>query len=244
MYATVTHVAGHPPLGNLGLVVDASANMPHGTILHAQDPWWGAGEFMYARANGSIRQFGLCVLTPVFDSTTSKWFYNMTEVPNTANLGRPLAVAIKALSSGQFGFFCISGVTPVNCSVSVAADTAFGITAAGQAGAVAAGKQILNGRVVAPGSTTVAKANCTNAAGSTILNVPNTDGWFPGVYLSGTGVASGATVSSVEPGGRKVTMSAVSTAAIAGTVTATYNNATIYYNVAHISRPHAQGAIT
>ena len=57
-------------------------------------------------------------------------------------------------------------------------------------------------------------------------------------------IAAGTTVSSIDPSGRFVTLSAVTTAAVAGTVTATYNNATVFYNVAHINRPFAQGAIT
>ena len=76
------------------------------------------------------------------------------------------------------------------------------------------------------------------------LQVPNSDGWFVGAYLSGTGIAAATTVSSIDPSGRFVTLSVVTTAAVSGSVTATYNNATIFYNVAHLNRPFAQGAIT
>jgi hypothetical protein len=244
MYASLNPLAGAPALSNLGLVLDATPRLSPGEFITAMDPWWGCGEFIYARAAGSIRQFGVCVLTPVFDSTLNSWRYDATEVPNTANLGRPLAVSMMVITSGVYGWFCISGLVPVNCSASVAADTSFGIAAAGQGGAVAAGKQILNARVMAAGATTVAKANCTTNGLSVLLQVPNSDGWFPGAYLSGTGIAATATVASVDPSGRFVTMSLASTATVAGTVTATYNNATVFYNVAHLNRPFAQGAIT
>jgi glycerol uptake facilitator-like aquaporin len=64
------------------------------------------------------------------------------------------------------------------------------------------------------------------------------------LILSGTGIAAGTTITDIDPSGTQVTLSAVTTAAVNGTVTATYNNGTIFYNVAHINNPIAQGAIT
>lgn len=243
-FAPVDAVVGVPQIQFQGLVADTTPRIQPGNIITAVDNYWGAGEFIYARAAGSIRAFGLCVLTPVFDSALGSYRFDVTEVPNTANLGRMLAVSPMALSSGQYTWFQISGLCPVNCNASVAADTTFGIAAAGQGGANGAGKQVLNARVIAAATTTVAKANATADNGSTRLNVPNSDGWFVGAYLSGTGIAAGATVSAIDSGGRFVTLSAATTAAVAGTVTATYNNATVFYNVAHLNRPFAQGAIT
>jgi len=244
MYSAVNPQVGYPIPQLGGNIVDSTPRFQPGFKQAFIDPWWGYGEFVYGRAAGSIRAFGLVVATPVFDSTLNSYRYDMTEVPNTANLARSIYVAPKAMSSGDYGWFQVSGLTPINCSASVAADTSFGIAAAGQGGAVAAGKQLLNARVMVAAAATVAKANCQNTNGSAALHVPNSDGWFVGAYLSGTGVAAGATVSAISPDGRTVTMSAASTASIAGTVTATYNNATIFYNVAHINNPFAQGAIT
>lgn len=243
-FQAVNPQIGYPIPQFSGLVVDTTPRLPPGTIQAFTDNWWGFGEFMYARAAGTIRAFGLCVTTPVFDSTLNSYRYDVTEAPNTANLARSVMVAVKAMASGDYGWFQISGLTPINGSASIAADTSFGITAAGQVGAVAAGKQILNARNMIAGAATVAKTNCITQGISTVLQVPNSDGWFVGAFLSGTGVGAAAVVSSISPDGRTVTMSVASTAAISGTVTATYNNATIFYNVAHINRPFAQGAIT
>lgn len=244
MFAPVDSLVGIPQIQFAGLVADTPPRVQPGIFLTAVDNWWGTGEFIYARANGTIRAFGLCVLTPVFDSTLNSWRYDATEVPNTANLGRMLAVATLAMTAGQYAWFQISGITPVNCQASVAADTTFGIAAAGQGGANTAGKQVLNARILAAGATTVVKANCTAQKGLTVLQVSDSDGWFVGAYLSGTGIAAGTTVSSIDPSGRFVTLSAATTAAVAGSVTATYNNGTVFYNVAHLNRPFAQGAIT
>lgn len=244
MFASVDALVGSPQVQFQGITVDTTPRVQPGQIITAVDNWWGAGEFIYARAAGTIRAFGLCVITPVFDSTLGSWRFDVTEVPNTANLGRMLAVAPCALSSGQYTWFQISGLTPVNCSASVAADTTFGIAAAGQGGANGAGKQVLNARIAAAATTTVIKAGCTAPLGSNTLQVLNSDGWFVGAYLSGTGIAAGTTVSSIDPSGRFVTLSAVTTGAVAGAITATYNNATVFFNVAHLNRPFAQGAIT
>lgn len=221
---------------------DTTARVQPGVIMGAVDPYWGGGEFMYVKANGSIRQFGLVVITPAVASGAV--VYNATEVPNTANLGRSVGVAMVSASSGQFFWACVGGTVPVNCNASVAADTTFGIAAAGQGGANTAGKQLLNARVVIAASATVAIAGAVANSGSNQLRVPHSAGWFAGAYLSGTGIAAGTTVTDIDPSGTLVTLSANTTAAVNGTVTATYNNATIFYNVAHINRPFAQGAIT
>lgn len=243
-FAIVEGTVGAPQIQFAGQTVDSTPRVAPGFTIDAVDTWWGAGQFIYARAAGAIRAFGLCVITPVFDSTLSSWRYDVTEVPNTANLGRELCVAQNAMTSGQYGWFMLSGITPIDCNASVAADTTFGIAAAGQGGANSAGKQVLGGRVIAAGATTVVKANCTAPIASTVLQVPNSDGWFVGAFLSGTGIAALTRVTSIDPSGRWVTLSVATSAAVAGSVTATYNNATIFYNVARLNRPIAQGAIT
>ena len=244
MYAVQTPVIGQPLINVIGLSSSTTRQLPHGTIQTASDPWWGAGEFIYGRANGTIRTFGLCKINPTFDSTDLCWRFEVTEAASTAILGRPICVAQTGMASGDYGWFCIGGVTPVNSNAAVAANATFSIAATGQGGAAATGKQIVNARIVGASTITVAKTNCITQGISTILTVPNSDGWFEGCYLSGTGVGSAAIVSSISPDGKTVVMSVASTAAITGTVTATYNNATIYYNIAHINRPFQQGAIT
>lgn len=242
-FATLDGYAGHSGI-NLAVLPDTVEKQPTGTILLAQDAYWGTGEFIYARATASIRMGGVCTIAPVWDSSAGKFRTDATEIANTANLGTNVAVAMAPMTVGQFGWFCLSGIVPVNCTASVAVGAVPGIVAAGQAGANSAGKQLLNMKGVATAATTVAKASCIAASGSTRLQVPNAEGWFIGAYLSGTGIAAGTTVSSIDPDNRTVTLSAATTALVNGTVTATYNNATVYYNVMHLNRPFAQGAIT
>lgn len=217
---------------------------PSGETLFAADNYWGSGQFIYCQAGNTITQFGLVQILPTYDSTNKKWQYAATHVPNTANLGTSAGVALAAATTGQYIWVQVAGLVPVWCNASIAANTGFGIVAAGQGGAVAAGKSVLAARIVGPATTTVVKNNCQSASGSYQLLVPNSDGWFTGMALSGTGIGASALVSSISPDGRLVTMSVVTTAAVAGSVTGTYNDGTNYFNLAYLNDPMFQGPIT
>lgn len=235
----------------------ASANayppIPQGLIVQAEDPVWGAGEFIFAKANGTIVLRGLCSLIPLWNSTTRQYDWNATAVPNTTLLGKMVGVcmseqgsvgAVNALTAGQFGWFMITGISPINGTASVAADVAFGITAAGQVGTLATGKQIVNARVVTAATQTVVVASVAGVSGDKWIQLANVDGMFVGAYLSGTGVGSAAIVQVIDRIGNRVYASVANSAAVSGDVTATYNNSTIFYNVAQLNRSFAQGAIT
>jgi hypothetical protein len=239
-FANYVGAVGNQPINDFQLPDTTQLNQP-GMIVIGQSAYWGGGEFIYCRANGTIASQALVVITPSL--VNGQWRYDCTECPNTANLGRMVGSAMAPATAGQFIWVQISGVAIIRATASVAADTTFGITGAGQIGANSAGKQILNARVVAPATTTVVKNGVANA-GSNQLRVNGADGWFIGAYLSGTGIAAGATITEIDPSGTVVTMSAVSTALVNGSVTATYNNGAVFFNVAHLNRPFAQGAIT
>ena len=251
MYQLESRFIGYPPIQDIVLAASVTAAVASGTLPSYAVPYdcsdnvFGGGEIVFARAGGAIRQYGLCVLTPVWDSTNKVYTQNMTECPNTANLGRAVFVAqaTGALATGDYGWFLRSGLTPISGTATVAADTTFGITAAGQVGANAAGKQVLTARVATAATQTVAKSGI-GASGDNIIYVNDTDGWFVGGYLSGTGVGAATIITAIDPMGKWVRASVVNSAAIAGTVTQTNNNATIFYNIAHMDRPGAQGAIT
>lgn len=240
-YANISGTVGYQQVALSGLP-DTTERMAPGYSTYLVDNYWGTLEAVYVRANGTIRAGGLVILTPTLVS--GRWRWDATEAPATANTGRPVYVAMTPMTSGQFGWVANMGIVPVNSNASVAANTAIGIAATGQAGAQTAGLQLLNARCLAPSSTTVVKTGCTANSASNQLRVQNSDGWFIGAYLSGTGIAAGTTVTDISPDGNIVTLSANTTAIVAGTVTATYNNGTVHFNVVHLDRPLAQGAIT
>jgi hypothetical protein len=215
-----------------------------GFLLPAEDPVWGPGELIFARAGGTIKLCGGCVMTPVWDTTNKVYTYNMTEWPVTATLGRALYVYIgnTQITVGQYGWFMCTGRFPVSSTASIAADTAAGRAAAGQLTASGAGVQILNARVMTPATQTFTTAIVSGVPGSDIIYVASTAGIFPGVYVSGTGVGTAAIVKYVDPLGRYIQVTVVNTATpLAGNLTVLYNNATIFYNVLEMNRMCAQG---
>jgi len=213
-----------------------------GTIVAINHEYFGGIEVMYGKATETIRQFGLVrILGAAVGGVIETQF---SELPNTANQGCPFGVAMASMVSGQYGWVVIAGSIPVNSNASIAAGAVAGIAAAGQAGANTAGKQLLGAVGVLPSSHTVVKTGVQAPAGSLRLSVPDSTGWFPGVYLSGTGIAAGTTATALSPDGQEVTISAATTALVNGSVTATYNNATIHYPILKLNRPIVQGAIT
>lgn len=248
-YKLDTRYMGSAPDINTVIAAPASLRLlpvPPGLIVECEDPVWGPGQVMFARANGTIPAYQLCVLTPVWDATNKTFTQNMTAVPNTTLLGRALYVNQGgAMTAGQYGWFMLVGVTPVDCTASVAADTTFAIAAAGQGGALAAGKQVVNARVVQAATATVVTP-ASGISGDNVINVGGTQGLFIGAFLSGTGVGASARVQSLDPSGkgRYVISTVVNSATVTGNLTQTNNNATIFYNEAVLNCPFAQGAIT
>jgi hypothetical protein len=229
--------------------------VPGGLIVEAEDPVWGPGEFIFARANGTIRMYGLCILTEVWDATNKVYTYNMTEAPTTTLLARSLYVAIgtgagvasavNAFTVGQYGWFMTSGRTPANSNATVAAAVTIGHNATGQVTANAAGAQIVNATSVTPATQTVVSASTSyGASGDFRIGVLSTAGFFVGGYVSGTGVGASAIITAVDQVNSVLTVSVANSAQVTGNVTITYNNATIFYNVVSFNRAFAQGAIT
>lgn len=237
------NLIGYPQV-NRGRDAGSIQEFELGTILTGQDAFFGAGEFVYCKATTTIVSQALVIIVATYDSGTGKWIYEATPCPNTANLGQTCGVATTTAADNDYLWVQISGITPVNSNAAVAANDPFGVAAAGQAGAKAAGKQVLNARTCGASSTTVAKTQCTALKGSTALSVPNADGWFVGLYLSGTGITTGSTITDISPDGRTVVLSDATSAAVNGTVTGTYNNSTVYYNVVMLNRPFMQGQIS
>ena len=254
--SVITPYAGAQPVGNSnnttngGLAVEVATAtsgyvplVPVGTVVSVVDPYWGGLELIRLAIPTST--------TAIVVGTLASWDASFQYVitPNTAHLGQSVGVALSAVPLNatyvQYAWFVIGGKFPVLCGASVAADTAFGITAAGKGGAIANGKQILNARVRTAATATVAKANTITVSGSNVFKVSNTDGWFVGLPLSGTGVAASTVITGIDPDNRTVTVNNNATASGSVTVTGTYNDGSSnYWNTAIMNRPFAQGQVT
>lgn len=230
---------GTQPVGNF-FVPDSTQRHKLGATLSVVDPYYGGQELIYLAVPVSTA-------LKVGHAVTWDINNNIVALPNTAGQGVPVALALNAVASDasnvQYSWFVIEGQTLAWSNASVAAAALIGVVAAGQLGAVANGKEILNARVAAAATTTVAKANTSTQSGSTLLRVLNTDGWFVGIALSGTGIAASTTVTAIDPDNRTVTMNNAATATGSVTVTGTRNDATNFYNVVTIDRPFAQGQV-
>lgn len=228
--------------------------MPNGVIIPGFDNYWGGAEFQYCLFSTTVAAWAPVTIKPAL--ANGRFGFVAAAVANTANQARPLGVAIQQMAAGQYGWAVVSGLRPVLCGATVAADATLGITGAGQLGATSAGKEIENMVSVLPATTTVVKANATILSGSPVIQCTgnNTiDGWFVGVALSGTGIPANAVIQTLDPDGRRVTMSTgpgVAGAALNATasggvsITGTYNDGTNFYNVVQSNRPYCQGRIT
>lgn len=248
---------GYPPIESVLPIPSSTPPNPFwspGFIACAEDPIWGPGEFFFGRANGNIRPYGLCTMLEVWDATNKVYTYNFVECPATTLIGRSLFVfqgnvggvagSTVAIAAGQYGWFMSTGRTPVNSTVSIAADVTSG-HGAGQLIANTTGVQVVNARVITPGAqTVVALATGYGAVGDTTIGVSNTAGFFVGGYISGTGVGAAAICTGVDPISKTISVSVVNSAQVTGNVTITYNNGTIFYNVLSMNRAFGQGAIT
>ena len=245
--ASIIPVIGHQPIGNFW-TTDTVQKHPLGTKMTYADPYLGGGEAIYLQMPTSTAlQVGTLMS---WDTATS---FVAAATANTANLGKAVGFLMNYVpsnASAQYAWVVISGQFYAYATASVAANTAFGITAAGQIGAIANGKQILNARVTKP-ATTAPTFTVTTQSGSNVLRVSKTDGLFVGCPISGTGIPASTYIGGLGPMGNSIIMttSDLSTAANATasgsiTMTATYNDGTAYWNVVTCDRPFAQGQVT
>jgi hypothetical protein len=236
----------------------APTAMPNGVVVPGYDNYWGGVEFMYCYFGTSVGPWAPVSIKPANNIAAfpGRFVFTAAALANSANQSRPVGFSIANMANGQFGWVAVSGLIPALSTASVAADTPLGITGAGTLGASSAGKEIENLVGVLPATTTVVKSNATILANSPIIQFTgnNTiDGIFIGCALSGTGIPANAVVQTIDPDGRRITMStgpgvggsALNATASGGiSVTATYNDGTNFYNIVQCNRPFAQGRIT
>lgn len=232
-FAIVDGTVGAPQ-ANYTYVVDTTARTRTGLMLSGIDNYWGQGEFLYGKATATIPMGSICTFVSVLTSGALE--VQMTaSATGVANSGRPLCVAMASFTVGQFGWFCISGTVPMATTTSIAAGVKIGLsqTTAGRADTFATTFGVLNAVSSLPATTTVVKTNCTGVSGQTIINIPDGEGWFIGCVLTGTGVGASAKVVSIAPDQKTCIVDVANSAAVTGSVTATYTN----FIIATISRP-------
>lgn len=196
--------------------------LPFGTIVRANDPIMGAGEFMY------LQGVAATVVGDVvnYNSFTGATTRNVA----AANSNQTLGIAMSANVASQFGWYQVSGACIVTNNATAAAGLVYVVGTGTVTSGATAGMEIQGSRLLTANSTTFTKT-CTTKNGSTLLQVPSFDGLFVGLPVSGTGIAGGTLIAAglngapyaiggTPGGGGYINLSAAATAD--GTVTVTF----------------------
>jgi predicted RecA/RadA family phage recombinase len=236
MFSSISPSLGTQPF-NDWFAPDTVQRQPLGMTVTAVDPYWGTGKFVYIKSADAILKGSLVMWTEAYAGAL---------LPTTAGQGFSFGVAMNATPSGSYGWIQTEGFAVYKTNATVAADAGVAVAAAGIAGTLAAGKQLLNtrNRIAATGTKTVTAAT---VLGSSRLVTADYSGFFLGMALSGTGIPASTVVAALDPDGRTIyTGSAIGTvgdknATASGsiTLTGTYTG----YGAAIINNPIAQGQV-
>ena len=130
-----------------------------GTIVRAEDPTYGGGEFIYLKGVASTVVGSLVSYDPVNGTTT-------LSSTSEASSDRPLAVAMAACVSGYYGWYQIAGAAVIKKgAVAVTPGVPLylsGVTAGRVTSLASGGRQLMNCRAV--NAATVASATSTITA--------------------------------------------------------------------------------
>lgn len=122
-------------------VTDTTQNHALGTIVRAEDPTYGAGEFIYLKGVASTVVGSMVDYDPYLATTALS--------PATGGIG-PVAVSMSANVASQFGWYQIAGVAAVkapNAMVAGAEVFSLAATPGSVDDAAVNGEQILNAKV-------------------------------------------------------------------------------------------------
>lgn len=237
MFAQISPLVGTPAFNDFN-ASDATQRVPLGTMVKAVDNFWGTGTFIYLKSNATVIKGSLVMWDELYQAAL---------LPSTAGQGFPFGVAMVPAASGNYFWAQVQGFAILKSTSDVAADVAASVAGAGLAGALAAGKQLLNTRIRKANAATKTVTAITQASNG-VLYCPNGyDGVFLGAALSGTGIPASTVAAGLDPDGKRIyTGSAIgtlgdksSTASGSITLTATFTG----YLGAMINFPCAQGQI-
>lgn len=166
--------------------INTTQLQPLGTIITAYDPIQGFGEFIYLAGVASTVVGDLVSYNPFTGVTTRG--------AATAGSGLPLAVAMSPCVATFYGWYQISGTMVVNNNATAVAGIAYQKATAQIGSAQVAGTQVLGGGTILVANSSTFTKTVTTKNGATQLFVPNFDGLYVGLPVSGTGIAGGSVI--------------------------------------------------
>lgn len=162
VYTQIENRLGVQPIGDINTV----AQHTPGTIVRAQDPTYGTGEFVYLKGVASTVLGNLVIWDPVANTTTLS--------PSTANLARPVAVAMAACTASYFGWYQFEGAAVIKkVGIAVSPNVAIyqSLTAGRVSSTASLGKQIEGARTINTASVASAVSTIT-----VLINRPHMQG--------------------------------------------------------------------
>lgn len=202
-YLTTSNVLGRPQVPVvltsddwakfLGATAAPTPFMYPGGRVIAYDPIFGEAEFVLAYGVASL-QIGDAVRIGLNYATTR----------TVASIRGLIGISMSAnTSTTALSWFCVRGQVPVRAAAAIAADTPLFVTATAGSldDAVVAGDNVVGAMAVSASGATVGTKVCNTVNGSTELVVPDLNGLYVGMAVSGTGIAASSTISAIGYGG-------------------------------------------
>lgn len=164
-----------------------------GQKLEAYDPTFGWAEFVLAYGVAGL-QIGDAVRIGADYATTR----------TVASIRGMIGISMSANTSPTaLSWFCVRGQVPTRVAAATAANTPLFVTATAGAldDAVVAGDNVVGATAVTAQGATVSTKTCNTVNGSTELEVPDLNGLYVGMAVSGTGIAASSTIAAIGFGG-------------------------------------------
>lgn len=199
--------------------------MPLGRIVQAYEPLLGAGEFIYLPGVASTAVGNVVT----YDLATSGGVGSTTRYVASANAGHSLAVAMSATVASTWGWYQIGGQGIALSNATHATGVVNSVGTSTVTSSATTGMSWQGTRIIVAGNSTFTKT-CTSRNGSTLLIVPDFNGLFVGLGVSGTGLTTttiaagsngGPNAQGGTPGGSGV-INLAAAATADGTVTVTF----------------------
>jgi len=238
-------LSGTPMIGNSSSFIEVADNdtlyrpiIPVGTVVAYNDPYYGTGTAirLVVPKNTTAFRVGTLALAAAATNAGVLSNYSYVVVPVTASQNKPVFISLNAVplnaSFAQYAWFGVTGTSPVwGLSAIATTDKPHISATAGAVFATAtAGRNLIGLTPVVASTGTVVKANVRIQAGSPLLQVSNSDGWFVGQSVSGTGITT-SLITAISGDGLTVTLASNSTVTGATSATATNNDATNFFPI-------------
>lgn len=174
---SLVDTVGPGPLKLSGSAIAYGRYNQPGIELRGIDPVLGGGTFLFVQAAGTIAANGVVELSQTNVSSGTRYDVSALAWAGAVNTGKPLGVAMAAMTVGQWGWVQIQGIAIANVSGAPAAGNPASWQASGVISpTIVASKSMLNAQFVSAVSATVGSVTLTASQALVLLNRPFAQG--------------------------------------------------------------------